>query len=130
MSSNTRSRYQEGSYEKVSRAKGPAVWVFRWRDTGGKQRRKVIGNVNDLPGLSAAKHAAANLKAQINAERETARRMTVSDAWGHFQVHELRNPQINRSPATIQSYLDYFQAHIIPNWGHAFLDDVKAVLLA
>ena len=53
--------------------------------------------------------------------------MTIADAWGHFQEHELRNPQVDRSATTIQNYLDYFKTHIIPDWGKVYLDDVKAV---
>jgi hypothetical protein len=34
---------------------------------------------------------------------------TVADAWGHFQLHELRDPDVDRSPTTVKSYLDYFK---------------------
>lgn len=127
MSSDARTTYQEGSYEKVPRAKGPAAWVFRWRDAQGKQRRKTIGNVDDLPKLSDVKRAAANLKAEINANRKIAGLKTVADAWGDFEENELRSPQANRAETTIQNYLDYFSTHILPHWGNVFLDDVKAV---
>jgi integrase len=53
--------------------------------------------------------------------------MTVAEAWGHFQANELRDPDSDRSPTTIQSYLDYYKTHIIPKWGDVPLDEVKSV---
>ena len=43
--------------------------------------------------------------------------MTVELAWGHFQAHELSDPEIGRSESTIENYLTLFQAHIVPRWG-------------
>jgi hypothetical protein len=34
---------------------------------------------------------------------------------------------VNRSPTTVDSYLDYFQAQILPAWKDVALDDIKAV---
>jgi len=51
----------------------------------------------------------------------------VGDAWGHFQLHELRDPAVGRSPSTICGYLDYFKNQILPRWKNTCLDDVKAV---
>jgi hypothetical protein len=46
---HTRSRYQEGSIDRVPRAKVPDVWVYRWRKPApdGKrvQHKRVIGTV-------------------------------------------------------------------------------------
>lgn len=53
--------------------------------------------------------------------------MTVREAWGHFQENELRDPDVDRSPTTIQNYLDYFKMYIVPQWGEVALDDVKSV---
>jgi site-specific recombinase XerD len=46
---------------------------------------------------------------------------------GHFQIHELHNSNVGRSPSTIASYLDYFRSWIIPHWSDTPLEDVKAV---
>ena len=128
---STRSTYQEGSYERVRRAKGAAVWVYRWREkqADGKnvQRRKLIGTVDQFPTLTDAKRATENLRAEINASRAQVGKLTVRDAWGHFQENELRDPGVDRSPTTIQAYLDYFKSRIIPEWGNVFLDEVKSV---
>jgi len=53
--------------------------------------------------------------------------MTITEAWGHFQENELRDPDIARSPTTIHSYLDYFRCQILPKWGDTFLEDLKSV---
>lgn len=125
---STPNTYQEGSFENVARAKGPAVWVFRWRENqpDGKnvQRRKVIGNLNQLPTLADAKRAAENLRSEINARRERVGKMTVKEAWGHFQLKELNR---KRSPTTIQNYKDYFKCYILPQWGEVDLDEVETV---
>jgi len=127
-----RSSYQEGSFERRARHKGRSdVWVYRWRerDIKGKnvQKRKVIGTVDRLPTLADAKKATENLRAEINARQENLGKMTVSEAWGHFQEHELRNPVINRSETTIVGYRDYFQNCIIPDLGRLYLAEIKAV---
>ena len=128
---STRSSYQDGSLERVSRAKGPHVWVYRWRelqpDGSRVQKKKVVGTLKEYPKLADAKQAVSNLRAEINAPTPKAGRTTVLDAWGHFQEHELRDPEINRSQSTIDNYLDLFRCHIIPKWGAVALDDIKAV---
>jgi integrase len=128
---STRSSYQDGSLERVSRAKGRHVWVYRWRelqpDGSRVQKKKVVGTLKEYPKLADAKQAVSNLRAEINAPTPKAGRTTVLDAWGHFQEHELRDPEINRSQSTIDNYLDLFRCHIIPKWGAVALDDIKAV---
>lgn len=124
-------RYQEGSIDRVSRAKGPGVWVYRWRelqpDGTRVQRKKTIGTVSRYPTQSTAKKAVENLRTEINAQEERIGKMTVREAWGHFQAHELRSPAVNRSASTIQNYLDYFRSHILPRWGNVLLEEVETV---
>src|SRR5258708_5967196 len=131
MTSSTRTSYQECSFERIPRAKGPDVWVLRWweKQLDGKniQRRKVIGTLEQFPTLADAKRASENLRAEINARRAHVGKMTVREAWGHFQENELRDQAMDRSPTTIQAYLDYFRSRIIPSWGEVLLDDIKAV---
>lgn len=124
-------RYQDGSIERVKRAKGPDVWVYRWRelqaDGSRLQRKKVIGTVDRFPNKSAAKKATENLRAEINARQGGIGKITVESAWGHFQETELRDPEVGRSQTTIENYLTLFEAHILPRWGKTPLDEVKAV---
>jgi integrase len=124
-------RYQEGSIARVRRAKGPDVWVYRWRDTSPQgsrtQRARTIGTVGEYKRLADAKRAIENLRAEVNAVDLRAGKMTVLDAWGHFQKYELRDPDVDRSPTTINSYLDYFKCQILPTWEDVALDEVKSV---
>ena len=130
---NNRTSYQEGHIERVHRAKGPDRWVYRWWGPLGPNgtrihRSKIIGTVTRLPTLAKAKQAVENFRSEINAaEEKTLAVMTVGEAWAHFQANELRDPNVDRSPTTIQSYLDYFKAHIIPKWGCVPLDEIKSV---
>lgn len=128
----TRSHYQAGSVVRVLRAKGPDVWVFRYRDySSGKavNRKRIIGDVNQYSTLSDAKAAVDSLRPEINARPDDKRSLTLESAWRHFQEHELRDPDVNRSPTTIQSYLDYFKVQILPRWGKERLEDIKAVVV-
>ena len=125
---STPTTYQEGSYERVPRAKAPDVWVFRWRekrpDGRNAQRRKTIGNLKQLPTEADAKRATENLRPEINARRDRIGKMTVQQAWGHFQLKELNR---KRSPTTIQNYKDYFKGYIVPKWCEVDLDEVETV---
>jgi integrase len=127
---STRSSYQDGSFSCEHRAKGPDVWVYRWRerqaDGSRPQRKKVVGDVDRLPTLADAKRATENLRSQINAQDERASKLTFRELWGHFQAHELSDPEVDRSPTTIEGYQDNARLHIIPQWGESFLDEIKA----
>jgi integrase len=128
---NRSPRYQEGSIERVQRAQGPDVWVYRWReldDDGLRvQRKRTIGNVHQFPTKSDAKREVENLRAEVNAQQDLRPRMTVGDAWGHFQNHELHDPEVGRSQTTIDGYMDYFKCRILPEWMDVPLEEVKAV---
>ncbi|MFC6644434.1 tyrosine-type recombinase/integrase [Granulicella cerasi] len=128
----THTQYQDGSIYLAKRAKGPDVWLLRYRtapDETGKRKHlgKIIGTLREYPTKNDAKRAAANLRAEINAAEDKAGKLTVRDAWGHFQAHELRNPAAARSPSTIKNYLEYFRVWLLPHWGLTPLDEVKAV---
>src|ERR1700722_2690646 len=122
-------RYQEGSIDRVSRAKGPDVWVYRWRelqeDGTRVQRKKTIGDVEQFPTKSSVKREVENLRAEINAASDNFGKMTIQELWGHFQKEELsrlrdgepEGGETHRSPTTIDCYLDNFRLHIIPKWG-------------
>jgi integrase len=132
-------RYQEGSIERVARAKGPAVWVYRWRelqvDGTRVQRKKTIGDVKRFPRESDVKRVVENLRAEINASQDQLGKMTIRELWGHFQKEELskladgetEGGETHRSPTTIECYLDNFRLHIIPKWGDTYVDQLKTV---
>jgi integrase len=133
MASNRNSTsYQEGYIERVQHAKGPDQWTYRWWETSQQDgrrihRRKLIGTVEAYPTIGAAKRAVEGFRAEINSAATKTVRMTVGEAWGHFQANELRDPDVDRSHTTIKIYLDYFKARILPTWKVVALDDVKSV---
>ena len=132
-----RNRYQEGTLDRVNRAKGPDVWVYRWREPSpdGKkrvQRKRVIGTVDKLKTLTDAKKSVENLRLAVNAPSSdpncvTIEKTTVGQAWGHFVKEELSNPETDRSPSTILVYEDNFRLYILPKWKDVPLEDVTPV---
>lgn len=131
MSTNTRSSYQEGSVQRVKRAKGPDVWVFRWRETSADglrvHRKRLIGDVTRFKSKAEARKSVGDLRARINADQHVSATMTIAEAWGHFQQHELYDSEIARSVSTIENYHALFGTHILPRWGGTPLDEVEAV---
>jgi integrase len=125
-------RYQEGSIERVKRAKGRAdVWVFRWRelqeDGRRVQKKRTIGDLNRFPKLADAKRSVENLRSEINAQQERMGKMTIKELWGHYQKNELHDPEVGRSPTTIEGYLNNFKNYITPEWGETFIAEVSPV---
>ena len=131
MSPTTRSSYQEGSIECVKRAKGLNVWVYRWRELqpDGRriQKKKVIGDAERYRTKSEVKKAVENFRAEINAEQSHLGGKTIEELWGHFEANELRSLRVDRSPITIDTYLDNYRLYIGQRWGHTFLNEVHAV---
>lgn len=131
MSITRNNRYQEGSIDRVSRAKGSDVWVYRWRefqpDGTRVQKKKTIGSVKEFPRRSDVQREVENLRSEINAEQANIGRTTFRELWGHFRTNELRSPIADRSPTTIQCYEENLRRHIIPRWGDCFIDEIKAV---
>ena len=72
-----RTRYQQGSLQRVGRQKGPDAWVFRWYETqidGSRIRRKtVLGTIDQFPSESSAQTAADALRITINQEMPNLR---------------------------------------------------------
>jgi integrase len=107
MSNTRKNTHQEGSFERVNRAKGPDVWVYRWRElqADGKrvQKKKTIGSVEKYPKLSDAKRSVENLRAEVNAQQQHVGKMTVKELWSHYQANELHHTEVGRSPTTVNS---------------------------
>ena len=99
-----RNSYQEGSIVRTARAKGPDQWVYRWRETQPDgtvlRRSKIIGDLTHYPTKADAKRLVENFRSELNAATpvEKIDSMTVTEAWGHFQANELRDPDSDRSP--------------------------------
>ncbi len=131
----TRKRYQSGTLQKVKRAKGPNVWVYRWRELApdGRrvQRKQVIGSEKKFPTKSDAMKAAESLRLQANAEvpltRPDGGPLTFAALWGHFQLHELEKRKAERSPTTIEIYKDNMRYYVLPHWRDVPIADFKPV---
>lgn len=134
MSTATRSnRYQEGSIHRMPRAKGPDVWVFRWRELqeDGRriQKKRLIGDLGRFPRKADAKRAAENLRSEINAQQQRFGKITIKELWGHYQANELYDPEVGRSPVTIEVYLNNFKSYITPEWGETFITELSPVVV-
>ncbi len=126
--------YQEGFIERVHNANGPDKWTYRWWESSKQSgrrvhRRKLIGTIDDYPTIGAAKRAVEGFRSEINAGTQKTIRMTVGEAWEHFQANELHDADVDRSATTIQSYLDYFRARILPKWKDVAVDDIKSIVV-
>jgi integrase len=92
-----------------------------------EEGKTVIGDVDRLPRKADALRAVESLRAEVSAVQDRLGKMTLAEAWAHFQLHELRDPDVGRSPSTSACYEAYFKCQIIPEWGDVLLDDMKAV---
>jgi integrase len=130
----TRQRYQAGTLQKVSRAKGPKMWVYRWRELAPDgtriQRKQTIGSVEKYKTESDALKAVGSLRLQINADVPVTRPdegWTFAKLWGHFQDHELDSGVTERSPTTIEMYRRYLHSYTLPKWKDVPITEIKAV---
>lgn len=133
-----RTRYQQGTLDRVKRKEGPDCWIFRWRETddNGKRvrRNKVIGTVEEYPTETKAMIAADALRLTINAESTEAAQHAVSVAAlvKHFKELELgpvkeEDEEEGRAYSTRSTYTDILDFHVVPKWGEKKLHEVRAV---
>ena len=133
-----RTRYQQGTLDRVKRKEGPDCWIFRWRETGdnGKRvrRNKVIGTVEEYPTETRALVAVDALRLTINAEQtEMAQQpVTVAALVKHFKELELDSikegdEEEGRAYSTRSTYTDILDFHVVPKWGEKKLLEVRAV---
>jgi integrase len=116
----SRRRYQSGCLLKEKRKRGPAVWVFRYRD-GDSNRKEQIGTVEEFTTRTAAMKACEGLRANIN--RATRSPRSVGQLAAHYQQHELPI----KTPYTQEVYLGYLRSWILPKWEKHSLSDMHAV---
>lgn len=119
-----RARYQTGSLGLEERKKGPAVWVYRWREKnahGKSVRRKVrIGDEKRYPTESRAQAAVDALRLDINNGTAMNKLVptTLGVLWEHYSREELPLKELS----TQDSYTDYWKNWISPRWGKCRLD--------
>jgi len=120
-----RARYQHGSVRRESRKHGPAVWVFRWRESAanGKtvRRKTVIGNVIELRTKAAALQACESLRSTINRETRTPQ------SFGELATHYTQKELPTKTPYTSEVYSGYLRTWILPQWKDHTLSDIRTV---
>ena len=119
-----RPRYQFGSLYTESRKSGPAVWVYRWRETnleGRRQLRKqILGTVQEIPTQDDALRAAETyrLSANRNTGDHSGTPPTLRKLIEHYKLKEM--PMDNhegKRRSTKLNYLSNLDNHILPRWG-------------
>jgi len=128
----TRTRYQQGSLILENRKSGPAVWVYRWRETGpdgGRVKRKqIVGTKTALPSKAAAMRAMEGLRLDINVDSVGigSTPLTISQLIAHYRLTELDTGN-SKTARTKQVYEDQLARVITPRWGNLRLKDVKPI---
>jgi|GEM_PF-293247 len=123
-----RTRYQQGSLNLEARKKGPAVWVYRWRekDIDGKSvRRKLqIGDAKEYPTESAAQAAADALRLTINNTLPT-QQPSQNNGQHSLGALPVRGTSFKGSlnPRCIRALCKELDSP----WGRLLLDEVKTV---
>lgn len=127
-----RTRYQNGSLTTENRAKGAAVWVYRWREKHGDgtctKRKQIIGTTVEFRTETAAWKAVESLHLNVNKVATASQSdgsKTVKEVVQHLREFELSNH--HRTKRTKEVYESYLDGHILPKWGQYRLREVKAV---
>ena len=117
-----RTRYQQGTIERKERARGPAIWQFRWRDKTGTRRSEDIGTTSEYRNKSAVERCAklAYLRMKLNGNQ-----MSVPVERFAVVLERYVREEIPQRFSTKQAYLSYINNHILPRWGECLLTEVK-----
>jgi integrase len=120
-----RSRYQQGALFTEPRKSGPAVWVYRWRETNseGKRhsRKEVLGTVIEIRTQAEAQRAAEKLRVGINRHLKegSGAPATIRKLVEHYQLKEIPPEESHQGKrrSTKLGYLSNLNCHIVPRWG-------------
>jgi integrase len=120
-----RSRYQLGALFTEPRKKGPAVWVYRWRETNsdGKRhsRKEILGTVIEIRTQADAQRAAEKLRLSINrlAAEGSGPPATIRKLVDHYLLKEIpiEESHEGKRRSTKLGYLSNLNCHIVPRWG-------------
>ena len=115
-----RQRYQNGCLYREKRKSGPAVWVFRYRDSQSN-RKEIVGDVLQYPTKSAAQRACESLRKPINTGNLRPR--TLAELVAHHILKELSEGS-KKAYSTREMYGSYIRTWILPHWGEYALSDV------
>jgi integrase len=130
----TRTSFQDGSLSKEERQRGPAVWTFRWRETGpdGKRvkRKLIIGSVEKYRSETHARKALPALDLKINQERRDAIHpalITVGQLIEHYKERELSDKRTTKAESTCEVYGFYIDRWLMPSWKDQRVQAIKTV---
>lgn len=141
----TRQRYQNGSFRKIKRKKGPPVWEFRYRDRSipGNPQKAITLNTEEFPTEAAARRHVEALLWKVNegSQQATLTELTFSGLCERFsedehlrEISKLRAGQTNTfgtlKVSTAKSYVQIIDSHILPRWGEMFIAKVTAARVA
>jgi len=129
----TRQTFQHGSLAIEARNSGPAVWIFRWRETGPNvkriQRKTIVGTKQEFPTKASAEKAAAALRLDITKEQpqRVKETLTVEQLASHYIENELDEKHTSKAYSTRACYKIMTDLHVTPRWGNYRLADVRTV---
>jgi integrase len=128
--------FQFGSLRLRSRARGPAVWEFRYRitlpDGSRRQCTEILGTTRECPSRSDAQRRAQHLVLTINSGRVLSAGTTFGNVIDRYIAEErLRDILAGTGGAvgclrfsTAQLYLGIFENRLRPRWGNMRLDEI------
>jgi integrase len=130
----SRPRYQNGSLKLMPRKRGPAVWVYRWRETdeNGKRqlRKKTIGTVEQYQTKAQASRKIDSFKISVNQQalQRVPGPKTFSGLVEHYRLKELPKESSDRKrKKTKKVYEGNLKNHIVPRWGNYEIRDIMSV---
>lgn len=121
-----RNRYQFGNLELQKRIKGPAVWIFRYRDREQPDVTRpaiTLGTVEDYPSQTEARRAAEGLRLQINNGLPLREAVTFQGLVDRYIREEIEQGELAHT--TKETDLNRINKHVSPRWGRCLLKDVK-----
>jgi integrase len=124
---------QNGSVIRRARKKHSDIWQFRWWEKNAEgnkvYRRRVIGTVEQIPDLEAARKAARLLVPELNARTASTQSfvMTMAQLCSHFEQRELGATNTWRSYSTKSVYKVYLKRWVIPKWSDHLLSDIRTI---
>ncbi len=113
---------QPGSIIMFVRKHGPAVWQFRWSETGAQgqrvYRKRVVGTIEEYADSEAVREAFKGLVAKPTPMIQQMKPvvMTLGELCQHFQERELVQDDSWRSYSTRKNYSFLLKRWIIPRW--------------
>jgi len=121
-----RNRYQFGNLELQKRAKGAAVWIFRYRDReepAASRPAITLGTIEDYPTRDTARRAAEGFRLAINNGLPLREAVTFQGLIDRYVREEIEQGDLAHT--TKEPDLNRINNHISPKWGRSLLREVK-----